>query len=365
VASNVYFQFIDSVSNLLIGSRVVLRAYQPPYFESSSVAYGGPIQIYSDDNGIATFFDLVPGVYKCSFSNANANSPSTNTLQNFANTVFYANIPDTSGSLVNGFTYIITSSYSPNNNNTNGSASYSLSSSYVYFDGDRAITRNDPDFIGINVGGTDVVTFLNNFFFPFVSATVSINSGTTYYEIGSSPDITVNGIIVPNDETMISTGIVYKDSSVWNTIDTIPPYPYSFADNGVTDNHSYQTVIQTLDNGNISSGTKTVSFIAPFIYGVSNYLNLSGSILHALTLDVSPLGNKAYTITGATTRLRFAYPAIYPDITKVLDPNLFVVTSALIQTIVPMVGLNGFTENYKLYTWNSVANFSGVYQFLF
>ena len=61
-------------------------------------------------------------------------------------------------------------------------AETSATSSFMSFNGNRPIKRSG--YSGLNVGGIDVDDFLNNFFFPFVSATVSI-SGGGLYETGS------------------------------------------------------------------------------------------------------------------------------------------------------------------------------------
>jgi len=236
------------------------------------------------------------------------------------------------------------------------------------FNGNRPITRDDPDFQGINVGGDTVNDFLDNFFFPFVEATVNINSGTTYYETGSTEDITVNGTITPNTETIFGTGSVYKDGSTWNVIATIPPYPYSFNDIGVSQSHTYYTEIQVSSSLStiISSSIKHVTFISPFLYGLSSTPGLAGSSLYvAMNEDIAPVGNKSYAFNGTNTYLYFAYPASYPDLQHILDPNLFQVLGSTTQVIAPVVGLSGYTTNYKIYQWQTLADFNGTFQFQF
>ncbi len=127
MATSIFFNLIDSESNLLTGSKVTLRPYNPPYFTSGSNAqltYGGPIINYTDSTGYVEFDNVVQGVYKVSVTNANANNPALNgNLQNFAATVFYIQLPDTTGSLINGAAYLIT-----NVENTN-SASFAYPAS--------------------------------------------------------------------------------------------------------------------------------------------------------------------------------------------------------------------------------------------
>ena len=246
------------------------------------------------------------------------------------------------------------------------SAKYNIGQS-ASFDGNRSITRSG--YTGLNVGGMNITTFLDNFFFPSRGASVSINSGVAYYETGSSPNITVNGVITPNDETLFGTGSVHKNGVAWNAISSVPPYSYSFVDTGVRTNVSYETIIQTTDNGNSDSGVTSVTFIYPFLYGVSSTLGLTGTALYnALSLDISPKSNKTYSITGNETYLFVAYPASYGNLTSAFDPNLFRVLSAYNKSVVSVTstGLTvNWTINYNVYRWSVLADFSGNYQFIF
>jgi len=246
------------------------------------------------------------------------------------------------------------------------SAKYNIGQS-ASFDGNRSITRSG--YTGLNVGGMNITTFLDNFFFPFLVASVSINSGVAYLETGSAPNITVNGVITPNDETLFGTGSVHKNNVVWNAISSVPPYSYSFIDNGVKTNVSYETIIQTTDNGNIDSGPATVTFLYPFLYGVSNTSGLTGTALYnALTLDITPKNNKTYSISGIETYLYMAYPSSYGDLTDASDPNLFHVLSAYNKSVVSITstGLTfNWTINYNVYQWSVLADFGGNYQFIF
>lgn len=251
------------------------------------------------------------------------------------------------------------------------SASYSDSSSYMEFNGNRSIKRDDPDFVGINVGGDTVSAFLDNFFFPFVPATVAINSGTTYYENGSSQNLTTTAAVTVNDETLFGSGSIRKDGTIVLNSAT-PTSGFAYTDNGVISNHSYIAYVQANNDGSptvIQSGTKTANFIYPFLIGVSATSGLSGTALYnALTKDISPLSNKSYSITGTATYLYVAYPASYPDLTDAFDPNLFHVLTSLNKSTVSLtsVGLsNNWTINYKVYQWQTVSDFSGNYQFIY
>lgn len=124
MATNLYAYVCDSESNPLLGSKVTLRPYSGPYQTlSGQLAYTGPVSTYTDITGLASFPTVVPGTYKVSITNANANNPSANNnLQNFANTIFYISVPETNGSgsynvntfIINGINPVSASVGSPN-----------------------------------------------------------------------------------------------------------------------------------------------------------------------------------------------------------------------------------------------------------
>lgn len=117
--TNIFFQFVDSLSNPLSGSKVSLKPFNGPFISGSVFAYTGPVSIYSDNTGTATFNGVIAGIYKVSFSNAGAVNIGNGVYQNFENTVFYINVLETGGITVNGMSYYIT-----NYTNTGNSSSF-------------------------------------------------------------------------------------------------------------------------------------------------------------------------------------------------------------------------------------------------
>jgi|ERR1035437_2721288 hypothetical protein len=105
MSTPIFFNIIDSDSNPLVGSKVTLRPYSPPYFSGSSITYGGPISGLTDVTGNVYFNNVIPGIYKVSYTNVSIDGV---ILNNYAPTVFYINLSDTSGELVNGADYIVT-----------------------------------------------------------------------------------------------------------------------------------------------------------------------------------------------------------------------------------------------------------------
>ena len=239
-------------------------------------------------------------------------------------------------------------------------------SASIAFDGNRDITRGE--FAGLNVGGSDVVTFLDNLFFPFSPATVS-DYGGGLYEIGTVQNPSIYSSISVNNETIFGTGSIFKNSSLWNTQASIPPYSFTFNDSGITTNTTYQTFVQTNNDGSptiISSNTTTVSFVYPYLWGMNVTSGLSGtSLYNAFTPQIiTQPSSQIVNLVGTATYIYFAYPSSYPDLTSILDPNGFQIITDFTKTIVSVTstGLtNNWTTNYKVYQTNIIASPSGNY----
>lgn len=242
--------------------------------------------------------------------------------------------------------------------------------SYVPFQGNRPIKRSG--YVGLNAGGLDVVTFLDNFFFPFITASIGIDGGLTYYESGSSQNVLVNGTITPDDETVFSISVILKDSFVWNTFDPNISLNYSFTDTGTTTGHVYQTFVPTGNNGTpitCSSVTKTTQFIFPFFYGTTASPGILGSTLYSsLNKDITPQSNKSYTLSATAQYIYIAYPAVYPTLSHIYDPNsLDIITSFNVYSgSVSSLGLtNNWSQSYRVYQLETLADPLGIYQFDF
>jgi hypothetical protein len=259
------------------------------------------------------------------------------------------------------------------------SASYALTSSYAItssesgtgYNGNRTIKRSP--YTTLNVGGTSLKDFIENFFFPFVPATVAISSGgTTYYETGSNQNISVVSTITANDEITFGSSSVYRDSAAWNTTGSPSPLIFTFTDTTISSSHTYQTSTQTNNNGSptvISSNTKTATFIYPYLYGMSVTAGLSGVALYTglSGKSITPQGSKTFNYSGTAVYMYFAYPASYSDLVSILDPNSFqVIGSFQYSGSVPVTssGLStDWMQTYKVYRTTLVASPSGNFIF--
>ncbi len=149
------------------------------------------------------------------------------------------------------------------------------SSANTSFNGNRTVKRNGVP--NINVGGDNVVDWLNNYFFPFLSASLSTSSNQTI-EVGVSFTPTIQYNINLNDETIVNQGRfinVTNGNSVINILN--PPNASnnsSYNDlpiNPISASSFKWKVEADVDNdGNpetIESNDYTVNAIYPWFYG--------------------------------------------------------------------------------------------------
>lgn len=240
------------------------------------------------------------------------------------------------------------------------------------YNGNRPITRDDPDFYGQNVGGTTVTEFLDNFFFPFLAPTITINSSTLIYETGSSQNISLNGTITDNDATVFGTGSIKRSGFELYSFAKAPTY--STTDTGLTASVTYTSYLQAENAESeaiiVNSATKTVTFLYPYLWGVSDTPGLTGTALYsALTATAESQGNKTKSMIGTGKYIYFCYPSSYPDLVSILDPNSFEVISSFEFSSSIAVQSSGLTydweRQYKVYRLKYLADPNGDFQFIY
>lgn len=253
-------------------------------------------------------------------------------------------------------------------------ASQSLSASYMYFDGNRPITRDDPDFQGVNVGTDTVVDFLDKFFFPFNPATISINGGVTYYETGSSQNVSIYGSVTANSETVFGSGSVRRSGYDWYTF--LSASSYSVMDLGVTGSRIYRTYMQVGNNGSptlIYSSIKSVSFIYPYLWAVSSVAGLSGVALYQAmtTKSIQVQSTQHPNLHGTAVYIYFCFPSNYSDLASAKDQNGYEYLASIPSSFeysasVPVTSSGLSTDwmrKYKVYRTKTHANPGGVWTF--
>ena len=112
-----------------------------------------------------------------------------------------------------------------------------------------------------------------------------------------------------------------------------------------------------LPAGSVSS-SKTIEFILPFYWGVSNNPTINN--LTGLTEDLTKKGQKQYTYTTSNQYMVIVYDASYGNLTSILDPNNFETINAWSKSALTIDG-----QNYTVYVAKSATSATAKYTFKF
>lgn len=240
------------------------------------------------------------------------------------------------------------------------------------FNGDREVKRSGLP--AVNAGGTTLEEWVENYFFPFIPATLAINSHSLQ-EIGStySPSITYN--ITLNDETTVTAGRILNVTS-GSTIYAVPSPAAddTFAAADVTTDNTWRNEADVDNNGSpetIQSSSSSVSFIYPWFYGMDADASLSGTDVYSnLTKSLQNQGTKTPTFNGSDEFIYIFTPASWADIDTITDQNGFNVTASFdgpTLTNVASSGLdNDYSLDFKMYKTQTVTTVnSGTYTITF
>jgi hypothetical protein len=202
------------------------------------------------------------------------------------------------------------------------------------FNGNRVITRSNIN--GVTPGGTDVVTFLNNLFYPFVGATISLNS-YSLQELGTTfGQVTFNGSITQNSETIINNLQYMNGNTVLSTVPNpnFGNFSSGFALNLIS-NTELKARVTANNNGSPSTiiSSQNVIFEAPS-YAGSGSLNLTNNGLtlrNVLSGQSSPSNNGKSLISKPSERIinfttngyyYFTYPSGWGLLSQIQDASL-------------------------------------------
>jgi hypothetical protein len=283
------------------------------------------------------------------------------------------------------------------------SGTVSITGSPVIINGSNYnITDTNPT--PIQIGGIAAGTTFNNvpvsdivhqILYPYITPKVSLSMSSNYVEEGSTLP-TLNYSITKNATYSINAPTL--TSSV--TLTFTPIAPSNITSNGITSGTSSVTKIYPLGTQSYSiqnftmnvtddypsSVTASVSFdvVIPWYYGTSfnsltgsNVYNIFGTssnpplgylkpLLTAPVLSSSSSYNKTLFISGQIIYIYFAYPADFPDLLNIKDPNGWDQISSFTQYIVTGInspgGGNGVWngKSYKVYISNNLTTAGGA-----
>jgi hypothetical protein len=242
------------------------------------------------------------------------------------------------------------------------------------FDGTRPITLQVNGFKDLEPNGDNVVTFLNNLFYPFVQATVTLNSfplqelGTSITGINYIGTITRGSLTFGTD---INNLTPFVNNNARSPIILIPSTSFNTLVNfgsplASTVSNCFVRINSKDINNNIvtvNSNSQTITFEAP-TYAGSGALNLTDdglTLRNVLSGQSSPNNNGKYLIFKPASRTinfttngyyYFIYPNSWGSLTQIKDAALgfnFNINTDFTTNTMQVPLINGTNHLYRWY----------------
>lgn len=261
------------------------------------------------------------------------------------------------------------------------------------FNGDRVISAQVAGFQGVQPGGNDVVTFLNNVFYPFVQATVTLSNfgiqelGTTLNNINFGVTINPGSLSFGTD---ITNAVPYVGTNnPRNPTVSTPSSSFTITNvdvGGLTNNTSNVFVrINTKNQAGsvitLDSSPRTINFEAPMYAGsgVNNLQSPPNDMKAVLTAQTNSITNNgkaviqepsSRTVTVTTNGFYyFVYPDSWGQLSRIAatsPPLDFTISSDFVTGNVTLTLANGANHLYRFYkNTNQITlnNYGVVYHF--
>ncbi len=234
------------------------------------------------------------------------------------------------------------------------------------FNGARAI-KSIP-IAGFTPGGTTLGEWIENAFYPFLQATISLNT-FPLQEVGVSYAPVVVGTITLRDETIVNARRVMQDGvSINNPAGNSINYTAPAFTILVGDNKTYRIEADVDNNGNPAtkqSPSRKVEGVFPYLIGSSTDPALTGAALYnALSKMVEKEGDKSFTFNFTDRYAYFCIHEDYVDLVQILDQNGFPLPDFLnSKALAPATKTGAWTENYKVYRSGLTTINNGTFQF--
>lgn len=258
------------------------------------------------------------------------------------------------------------------------------------FDGNRKITANVVGFKDLIPGGSDVVTFLDNLFYPFISGSITLNSFPTQ-ELGrvtvSTNFVgTINtGSLSLNQFTNFE-GFVNDVARLPLLIPVVQNFNWSVGVNlSATSNNVYVKATGVNQNGQpieIKSNVQSIVFEAPTYAGsgIDNLQNNPVNMKSTLSGQNFLGGNNGKSVIQKPSSFQlqvytnnswfyFVYPSGWGALTRIANPQLgdFDINTDFTQGFVTLLLDNGITTHsyryYKRTLPTTLTNYPVIYYF--
>ena len=228
---------------------------------------------------------------------------------------------------------------------------------------------------GSDLNGLSLQQVLTKLLFPYikpsVSASLTYSPSVSVYEYGQSISVSkINTNVTKKSENIVSIKF-YQNNTLINTISSDCSNGGSFSHTftspiTITSNisNSYFKVIVNDGISDVTATTNSFTFVYPYYYGViANDVEITEDLIKGLTKQVVTKGNKSYTYSPNFQKMVIAYPKSYGVLKSILDPNGFEQKASFTVTELNIIGLNGTSQAYYVYTNGASTNTNFTMQF--
>lgn len=241
----------------------------------------------------------------------------------------------------------------------------------VAFSGNRPISLNVAGFKDLIPGGNDVTTFLNNLFYPFQTATMSLTIQNTLVELGTTySNVQYQVTINQNQATSISNLQLSSGASVVRTISS-PSFGSNtyaiFPPLNLYNNTTLSASVTVNNNGSSTSisSSQQVNFIAPSWYGQGANGITTG--VKNMSKYVNIKGSRSFIFNTTNNHFYYAYPNDWGLLSSIIDQNGFNITQSFSNSTGNLLLADGVTNySYRIYqsiTPSTNTNFSITFNF--
>jgi hypothetical protein len=265
------------------------------------------------------------------------------------------------------------------------------------FNGNRPITRTPV--ANTNYGGTTISGFLNNMFFPFIEAAISLNGFSTLsdglFEYGQNyTGFKANVTINKNSDNNVKNLIIFQNTTPSATPLNLPILNLNEGTNSYTipnivfDRNSTTSLYARVETGVVAaqyllSNNRNIEFFAPHFVGLSNTV-IPGQQFAALPTTTKTVISKPTSFVSASYNpvgAQFAY-FLYPwqgtygwnsnaqtngHIMSIIDQNGFETLSLFTASTLPITLTlsNGLTATYRLVRTTNTISLPFTFKFYF
>lgn len=228
---------------------------------------------------------------------------------------------------------------------------------------------------GSDLNGLSLQQVLTKLLFPYikpsVSASLTYSPSASVYEYGQSISVSkINTNVTKKSENIVSIKF-YQNNTLINTISSDCSNGGSFSHTftspiTITSNisNSYFKVIVNDGISDVTATTNSFTFVYPYYYGViANDVGITEDLIKGLTKQVVTKGNKSYTYSPNFQKMVIAYPKSYGVLKSILDPNGFEQKASFTVTELNIIGLDGTSQVYYVYTNGASTNTNFTMQF--